>query len=139
MIQTKNQLMLLLSPDPIGLNILLLILRPYMMLAIHAGFLVLTSAATSLQIHSKHKITRELEADRAEKQEQLVAILERVKLLSDQLEQTSVTVADKSQTTIQEIVEMNASFKEVAVGLRTQRESEAILSIICMTLMIELS
>lgn len=95
----------------------------YMMLAIHAGFLVLTSAATSLQIHSKHKITADLEADRAEKQQQLAAVFDRVKQLSDQLEQTSVTVAEKSQTSIQMNVEMNASFKEVAVGLRTQRES----------------
>jgi Methyl-accepting chemotaxis protein len=95
----------------------------YTMLAIHACFLVLTSAATSLQIHSKHKITSELEADRAEKQQQLVAVLDRVKQLSDQLEQTSVTVAGKSQATIQMNVEMNTSFKEAAVGFRTQRES----------------
>ncbi|GMK40646.1 hypothetical protein PCCS19_37020 [Paenibacillus sp. CCS19] len=95
----------------------------YMMLVIHAGFLILTSAATSLQIRSKHKITSELEADREQKQQQLVAILDRVKLLSDQLGQTSETVAEKSQTSIQMNEEMNASFKEVAAGLRTQEES----------------
>lgn len=95
----------------------------YMMLLIHAAFLVLTSAATSLQIRSKHKITQELEADREEKRKQLVAVLDRVKSLSDQLEQTSEMVAEKSNTTIAMNEEMNTSFKEVAVGLTTQRES----------------
>ncbi|WP_110045272.1 methyl-accepting chemotaxis protein [Paenibacillus cellulosilyticus] len=95
----------------------------YMMLIIHGGFLVLTSAATSLQIRSKLKITQELETDRAEKEKQLVAVLERVKRLTDQLEQTSATVAEKSNTTIEMNEEMNTSFKEVAVGLKTQRES----------------
>ncbi|TBL69801.1 methyl-accepting chemotaxis protein [Paenibacillus thalictri] len=94
-----------------------------MMLAVHAVFLILTSLATSLQIISKMKITRALETDREEKQGRLVKVLDSVKILSNELERSSVTVSAKSAATIRMNEEMNMSFREVTGGLEAQSES----------------
>jgi len=95
----------------------------FIMLSIHAGFLILTSSATTLQIISKKKITQELEAEKNAKQSQLVQLLDSVRQLSDELEQSSMTVSSKSELTTRMNEEMNLSFKEVSSGLETQSES----------------
>lgn len=93
------------------------------MLALHAIFLVITSGATSLQILSKRKFTLELESDKEHKQEQLLSIVESVKNLSNELEQTSTVVSAKSDTINRSNEEMLIAFKEVSSGLEDQSHS----------------
>ncbi|MEB3102121.1 methyl-accepting chemotaxis protein [Ferviditalea candida] len=96
---------------------------PFLMMVIHAVFLVFTSAATSLQIISKKKYTEALESEKAKKQTEVETLLETVKNLSRQLEQTSLVVTAKSEGNIIANNEMLTSFKEVSTGLETQSES----------------
>lgn len=100
---------------------------PFIMLVTHAVFLILTSSATSLQIYSKLKITRKLEREKEMKQEELEHLLETVKKLSMQLDQSSMVVSEKSNGNIQSNQQMLASFKDVSVSLESQ--SQSILSI----------
>lgn len=93
------------------------------MLLIHVIFLLLTSAATVLQIHSKIQITKVLEAEKSEKQNQLLDVLSSVKTLSNDLEQTSAVVSTKSDTMIRMNEQMNHSFQEVSTAIITQSES----------------
>ena len=94
-----------------------------LMLLVHAIFLLLTSGATTLQIISKRKITEALEREKEARQSELVVLLERVRALSDQLEQSSATVSDRSQHTIRMNEEMSRSFHEFAAGMNVQTES----------------
>lgn len=94
-----------------------------LMMMIHAVFLILTSSATIRQILSKRSITNALEKEKAAKQEELNALLETVKDLSSKLDNTSVIVADKSNSNITAGDEMLIAFKEVASGLEAQNES----------------
>lgn len=96
---------------------------PFLMLVIHAVFLILTSGATLLQIKSKREITRELEMENEKKKEEVQALLETVQNLSGHLERTSAVVSEKSQNNIAANQEMLASFKEVSIGLEVQSES----------------
>lgn len=95
----------------------------FLMLVIHAVFLILTSGATSLQIHSKAKITNALEAEKLHKQQEVVSLLKTVKQLSSDLEQTSQVVADKSEQSIEANTKMIGSFEQVSQGLEVQSRS----------------
>lgn len=96
----------------------------FVMLLIHAGFLLLTSSATSFQIISKRKITQELEQEKNAKQNQLIQLLNQVKQLSNDLEQSSILVSSKSELASRMNEEMNLSFQEMSAGLQAQNESE---------------
>lgn len=96
---------------------------PFLMLVIHALFLVLTSGATLLQIKSKTEITRELEMENEKKKREVQALLQTVQNLSVNLGRTSSVVTEKSHSHIAANQEMLASFKEVSVGLEVQSES----------------
>ncbi|MFC5988138.1 hypothetical protein [Marinicrinis lubricantis] len=51
---------------------------PFLMLVIHAVFLILTSSATSMQIYSKHKIMNQIEKRKQEYDEKLLSLVEQV-------------------------------------------------------------
>ncbi|THF77990.1 methyl-accepting chemotaxis protein [Cohnella fermenti] len=93
---------------------------PFLMLVIHAGFLVLTSVATSYQIVSKTRIQQELEADGRSKQEQIRELLANVQSLSDQLQKSSAIVSERSEISSRSGEEMIASFREVSAALEHQ-------------------
>lgn len=95
----------------------------FTMLLIHALFLLLTSAATSLQIISKRAITLQLTEERTRKQNEIIALLDTVKQLSNELEQTSTVVSQLSEGNIRVNTEMLQSFKEVSTGLNDQNNS----------------
>lgn len=95
----------------------------FLMLVIHAVFLILTSSATSLQIHSKQKITRALEEEKAHKQQEVLSLLNTVKHLSTELEQTSMVVADKSVHSLEANSSMMNAFEQVSQGLEVQSRS----------------
>ncbi|KUP25808.1 methyl-accepting chemotaxis protein [Paenibacillus sp. DMB5] len=96
---------------------------PLTMMLTHAAFLLITSAATILQIISKTKITEQLEEEKAIKQEEIINLLEAVKNLSDELEQTSANVSQLSENNIRVNAEMLQSFREVSMGLSDQSET----------------
>jgi methyl-accepting chemotaxis protein len=96
---------------------------PFSMMLIHALFLLMTSAATSLQINSKIKITAQLEEEKSKKQNEIIALLDTVKHLSNELEHTSSAVSQLSDGNIRVSTEMQQSFKEVSIGLNDQSES----------------
>ncbi|MFD2170595.1 methyl-accepting chemotaxis protein [Tumebacillus lipolyticus] len=92
----------------------------FLMLLIHAMFLILTSSATILQIHSKRKITAQLEAEKQRKANNLYDLIRDVKSLSDHIRSTSRVVSSKSETNVQTNQEMRHAFKEVTAGLENQ-------------------
>ncbi|WP_379156286.1 methyl-accepting chemotaxis protein [Paenibacillus sp. sgz5001063] len=96
---------------------------PFTMMLIHAVFLLMTAGATSLQILSKKKITEELEEEKSKKQNEVAALLDTVKQLSDEIDHTSSAVSQLSQSNIRVNTEMLQSFKEVSSGLNDQSES----------------
>lgn len=93
---------------------------PFLMLVIHALFLILTSCATSLQIVSKRKITTQLEAEKRTKEERLFQLINQIEKLSEQIRSTSETVSDKSEINVRANETMRHSFDEVTGGLRDQ-------------------
>ncbi|WP_256757425.1 methyl-accepting chemotaxis protein [Cohnella sp. WQ 127256] len=92
----------------------------FLMVAIHAGFLILTSSATVLQINSKHKITSQLEAEKRSKDDKVLELLEHVRSLSAQIGSTSSIVSGKSESNVRSNQEMSTAFSEVAIGLGDQ-------------------
>ncbi|ARU60154.1 hypothetical protein CBW65_03095 [Tumebacillus avium] len=95
----------------------------FTMLVMHALFLILTSGATTLQIRSKQKFTSALEAAKAQKQAELLALVSSVKGLSGELEQMSNVVSAKSDTINRSNEEMLVAFKEASFGLEDQSHS----------------
>jgi len=96
---------------------------PFLMLVIHAAFLLLTSGATMLQIRSKQKITRQLESEKQSKDDDIAALLDQVRVLSDRIGSTSITVSDKSAYNVEAFMEMRQAFSDVAKGLGDQATS----------------
>ncbi|MDR6549076.1 methyl-accepting chemotaxis protein [Paenibacillus qinlingensis] len=95
----------------------------FVMLLVHAIFLILTSGATSLQVVSKERIMRAVELEKAIKQKEAEALLETVRKHSQELEQASVIISEKSENNIVANHDMLATFKEVSTGLEYQSES----------------
>ncbi|BFT70684.1 methyl-accepting chemotaxis protein [Paenibacillus sp. P36] len=95
----------------------------FLMLLIHAIFLILTSSATSLQVLSKKRIMNAIELEKAIKQKEAEALLETVQKHSQVLEQTSVIISEKSENNIVANNDMLVTFKEVSTGLEIQSES----------------
>ncbi|NHN29988.1 methyl-accepting chemotaxis protein [Paenibacillus agricola] len=93
------------------------------MVLIHAIFLILTSLVTSMQIHSKAKITKALEEEKGKQQSDLLDVLSSVKNLSHELDKTSVVVSGKSEENMRTNKEMMLSFQEVSKGLDVQSQS----------------
>lgn len=96
---------------------------PFTMMLIHALFLLMTTAATILQINSKKKITAQLEEEKTKKQTEIIVLLDTVKQLSDELDHTSSVVSQLSEGNIRVNTEMLHSFKEVSTGLNDQSGS----------------
>ncbi|WP_212962650.1 methyl-accepting chemotaxis protein [Cohnella xylanilytica] len=95
----------------------------FTMLVVHAAFLVLTSGATSLQIVSKRRITRELEAAKRAEEEHAELLLETIRGLSGDLEGVSEAVAGQSEAYAASNREMLDSFRQEAAGLEERSES----------------
>jgi len=95
----------------------------FIMLLTHAIFLILASGATILQIISKKRIVHELELDREKKQMELFTVLDSVRNLSQQLEESSLRVNQKSENNISSGEETLRSFKQVSSGLEIQSNS----------------
>lgn len=95
----------------------------FMMLVIHAFFLIATSAATSIQIVSKNKMTSELAQINARQQAELTKMLDIVKHMAHELDTTSTTVTNKSEYHIQSNADMLTSCDEVSTGLQAQSDS----------------
>lgn len=94
-----------------------------LMLSIHAGFLLLTSGATVLQIRSKFKITEELQAEKAEKESRLVDLIGHVQSLSVQIHASTAVVTDQSELNARTNEQMRNAYKEVTGGLSHQIQS----------------
>jgi len=93
---------------------------PFLMLVIHALFLVLTSGATVLQIRSKRKITTQLEEEKKLKDDSLMELIGQVQELSEHIRSTSTSVSGKSEENLRTNEEMRQAFAEVAGGLGNQ-------------------
>ncbi|WP_312111286.1 methyl-accepting chemotaxis protein [Brevibacillus reuszeri] len=92
----------------------------FLMLLLHASFLLLTSGATYLQINSKKQITEQLEQEKKSKEEEIVELLEQVRSLAGQIGSTSDIVSGKSEQNVKTNQEMRQAFTEVAHGLGDQ-------------------
>ncbi|RXZ77821.1 hypothetical protein EBB07_27515 [Paenibacillaceae bacterium] len=95
----------------------------FLMVSLHAVFLILTSVATILQIHSKSKITRQLEQEKQSKETDLLHLLDHVQILSQQINSASGVISGRSEENVRVNQEMSASFREVAAGLDDQAQS----------------
>jgi len=93
---------------------------PFLMLVVHAVFLILTSCATTLQIISKGKITAQLEAEKTNKEERMLDMVQQIEKLSGHIRSTSAAVKTKSLTNIKINQTMQSSFDEVSGGLGDQ-------------------
>lgn len=96
---------------------------PFLMLVIHAIFLILTSCATMLQIRSKAKIMSQLEVEKQHKETEIIHLLKQVHTLSKQLDDSSEVVSEQSSYNLQANREMQIAYKEVAAGLSEQSQS----------------
>ncbi|GLX66615.1 methyl-accepting chemotaxis protein [Paenibacillus glycanilyticus] len=96
---------------------------PFLMLLVHALFLILTSSATILQVISKKRIMNVIEMEKAVKQKEAETLLETVQQHSQELEKASVIISEKSENNIVANTDMLASFREVSTGLEVQSES----------------
>lgn len=96
---------------------------PFIMLVLHAGFLILTSSATILQILSKARITKQLTAEKEQKEERMLELLAQVHSLSERINSTSTVVSSQSEANLQANSEMRIAFQEVTSGLADQSES----------------
>jgi len=92
----------------------------FLMVAIHAVFLVLTSSATIWQIRSKHSITSQLEAEKGSKEDKIMALMWHVQSLSEQIGSTSGIVSETSEQNVRTNQEMRYAFEEVTGGLGDQ-------------------
>lgn len=93
---------------------------PFSLLATHALFLVLTSIATCLQIYSKLRITRALEAEKADKQRELEELLAHVETLTDELADTASAVTKRSELSIEASAQTLDAYRKVTNGLDHQ-------------------
>ncbi|GLC87286.1 methyl-accepting chemotaxis protein [Lysinibacillus piscis] len=93
---------------------------PFLMLVIHAAFLILTSYATILQIFSKNRITQKIEEEKRQKEERLLQLVQQVENLSEHIGSASITISDKSDMNMQVNQVMHRSFDEVKAGLGEQ-------------------
>lgn len=93
---------------------------PFTMLLIHAIFLILTSIATTLQIHSKHKIMSQVEKEKREYDERLLSLVQQVKMLSNRISTVSEDVSEKSETNVRINTKMKFAFDEMMSGIKQQ-------------------
>ncbi|WP_106767391.1 methyl-accepting chemotaxis protein [Paenibacillus faecalis] len=93
---------------------------PFLMVMIHAVFLLLTSSATTLQIISKEKITAQLEAEKKSKDESSLHLISQVEALSDHIRSTSAIVSGKSEANVKMNQVMRSAYDEVSGGLGEQ-------------------
>nr|WP_042470614.1 methyl-accepting chemotaxis protein [Bacillus ndiopicus] len=96
---------------------------PFLMLVIHAIFLLLTSYATIQQILSKNAITKQLEEEKNSKEESLVHVVQQVEKLSEHIQRASINVSNKSEQNLKFNEALGYSFDEVAGGLSQQIDS----------------
>ncbi|MEC1178684.1 methyl-accepting chemotaxis protein [Metasolibacillus meyeri] len=95
----------------------------FLMLVIHAIFLLLTSYATIQQILSKNTITKQLEAEKRNKEESLLHLVQQVEQLSERIQSASMNVSSKSEQNLKSNEAMGHSFDEVTEGLAMQIDS----------------
>jgi len=96
---------------------------PFVMLVIHAVFLLLTSGATCLQIISKQKITKQLEEDKRIKDERISRMLDHAHLVASEISETIDTISTISETNVSMNHEMRISFEQVSSGLGDQNSA----------------
>lgn len=92
----------------------------FLMLLIHAIFLLLTSSATCLQIHSKQKIMAQVADEKRSKDERNALLLEQVQVLAKQINQASATVSGTSEQNVKIHHEIRSAFEQVTGGLGDQ-------------------
>ncbi|NOU93240.1 hypothetical protein GC093_08410 [Paenibacillus sp. LMG 31456] len=93
---------------------------PFLMVGIHAVFLVITSIATIWQIRSKRSITSQLEDENRSKEDKIMALLEHVQSLSGQIGSTTGIVSETSEQNVRTNQEMRYASEEVTGGLGDQ-------------------
>ncbi|KYG90139.1 methyl-accepting chemotaxis protein [Metasolibacillus sp. FSL H7-0170] len=96
---------------------------PFLMLAIHAIFLLVTSYATIKQILSKNAITKQLEEEKNIKEERLLLLVQQVEQLSERIQSASKNVSNKSEQNLKFNIAMEQSFDEVTGGMSMQIDS----------------
>jgi methyl-accepting chemotaxis protein len=94
------------------------------MLIIHALFLVLTSGATSWQIHSSHKIRVALEDAQLEQRKTIIEdVTYKISNISSQIINTSQLLNEKANDTSQLNSQFDATLKQVSAGAEIQLKS----------------
>ncbi|MBO2945891.1 hypothetical protein JJQ72_18075 [Paenibacillus sp. F411] len=96
---------------------------PFLMLVIHALFLILTSSATVLQIRSKQSIHRQLEAEKEEKSRQLLTLIQETKELSRSMDEALSLVSSKAEGNRKLTGEISIASGEMSQGLGEQVQS----------------
>ncbi|KAA9004224.1 hypothetical protein F4V43_12585 [Paenibacillus spiritus] len=96
---------------------------PFSMVLIHAFFLILTAAATIMQIRSKQSITRQLDESNRLKQQQLAELLEDVKAMSSSLEGSAESLAAASSEAVRLNREVRVIHEENHAALSEQSAS----------------
>ncbi|REK76910.1 methyl-accepting chemotaxis protein [Paenibacillus paeoniae] len=95
----------------------------FLMVSLHAVFLLLTSGATIWQIHSKQKITSQLETEKNERDDKIAALLQEVHGLSKQIGHTTKTVLRSSSLAVSSNKEVRNVSEEITGGLGSQNIS----------------
>ena len=95
----------------------------FLMVFIHALFLILTAAASMLQIRSKHAITTQLEAEKRSRERKMEELLAEVDRLSRQIGHTSGSVLQSSAQAVSSNVEIRDVCGNIADGLGEQANS----------------
>jgi methyl-accepting chemotaxis protein len=95
----------------------------FLMVFIHAVFLLLTSGATIWQIRSKYAITQQLEAEKKDKDDKLTILLQEVHKLSEQIDFTTNTVLRSSSQVVSSNKEVRNVSEEITDGLGSQAVS----------------
>ncbi len=92
----------------------------FLMVCIHAVFLILTASATIWQIHSKQTITQQLETAKQAKDDKINELLQEIQNISNQIDTTSNSVLLSSSQAVKNNKEVRNVSEEITGGLGSQ-------------------
>lgn len=96
---------------------------PFLMLVVHAVFLLLTSGATTFQTWSKLRMTEQLESQKKQKEEMARLLLEQVELQSEHIRAATSVISDTSKSNLTASLQMRDTFEDVTCGLGGQMQA----------------
>ncbi len=95
---------------------------PFLMLVVHAMFLLLTSSATTFQTYSKQKWTKQLESEKRKKEEMVSVLLEQVEQQSQHIRSATSVISETSKSNLAASQYMRHTFENVTGGFGKQSQ-----------------